>query len=243
LPYKLRYHGVAVHAGEAETLAAEGIEGACVSFVLTHFDAILTIILCGALLVFSGRMAVSNPNRQLLIRIGASVAILCSVALMLAPTANSSHVQATEDGVAEVTFPGKPTKSSVSVTPGVERTTYAYNPQDRDRAFSLSQLPVTGEFLTMSDSQRIDQIVAFFAAQGSVVSNRTTLSKNGLSLHCFQVAQGDATIFMRIAYVGTQSYRVTATIVGEDGVPSETTAFLESFALHPRARAGSSGRG
>ncbi len=212
-------------------------------FLITHFDALSTIVLCGLILVFSGKMFVNRPERRPLIRIAASLAILCSLILLLNRPVTRHFVQSSDDGIAEATFPGKPTKRLVSVAPGIERVTYEYTPTDPDEAFSLSQLPVTGPFVTMSDVERIDQIVAGLASQGSVVSNRSTLAKNGVTIHAFQFVRAEARVFMRIAYVGRQSYRVTATVVGESRTPAEIGAFLESFALHSIPAATSSGRG
>ena len=214
------------------------------NFFIAHFDAVSTMVLCGLILVFSGKMVANRPELRPLIRICASLAILCSVFLMLSRPAMEQFVQSSDDGVAQATFSGKPTKKLISVAPGIQRVTYEYTPTTPDEDFSLSQLPVTGAFLTMSEVERIDHIVAAIASQGNAVSNRSTLTKNGFTIHNFQFVQGEAHVFMRIAYVGTQSYRVTATIVGESGAAPEIGRFLESFELHSKpVTSSSSGRG
>jgi hypothetical protein len=207
-----------------------------VTFLLEHLDTLIMIILGIGLLAASGRMTVEKPQRASFVRVGAIIMIAGgSLLLLTSETRSGETVQATDDGVATVAFPGRPTRSfrAASETPnGAERETYDYKPAGRDLNYKLSRSPLI-ETSPMSDTERIEAMVANFQAHGATVTNRASVEKNGITIHSFRFTspEANATSSIRVVFAGNQIYRVIATAGKSEQEPPEFERFLASFTV------------
>ena len=210
------------------------------TFVVAHIDALITVMIGFALLVSGRRVYHQNPQSSVYLQRAAIVLIAIGALLMMTTRSSTPKpvVQATDNGVATASFPGQPKRTllSASETPdGADRETYDFRPPGHDLSYKLSRSSMTGDLLGMSDSERIEGLVAHFQSQKYVISNHATVEKNGVRIHSFQFAMPgvQAVSTIRIAFVGDQIYRVIASSGNGESAESEFETFLASFNVRP----------
>jgi hypothetical protein len=167
-----------------------------------------------------------------LFRICGPALVVIGAVLVFAQTPAKWARQSTDDGFASAEFPGRPTrKEAVDTAGGVSlaRVSYSYTLPGRDVTLVLSRSPLVGSDLT--DEQRIEGAIAFFAQQGFEVTERQRAQcgdVQGYALKLHQKEKG-ATVLIRFAMAHANVYRVLVSFTSGNG--AEIGRFMESFAV------------
>ncbi len=199
-----------------------------------HIDSIIQIILGSVFTWLAFRSSNKLPARTTKIfKICGPALIVVGGLLLLQPNSTASwERQLTSDKAASAEFPGPAVAQDTTDTVGtvsVKRTSFTYNVRGRDISLFLSYSTLPENARALTDAQRMQSTLAYFASQGS----RVVRSETTGSIHRLTLRQDDnkITVQMALAYVGDNVYRVVASWGdGQEDKPL-TDRFVNSFRI------------
>jgi hypothetical protein len=203
----------------------------------SHVDSLIQVGL-GVIftwLGYRGGAGRLDPRARMAFRICGPALIVIGVLLAARPQAAARwETFATADQVARADFPGKAAAQESTDTLGaitVKRTSFTLQVPGKDLSLFLSDSALPAEAAGLGDAQLLESTLAYFTAQGFVVSPREKDASGRIHRMTMRQAAKKTTVRLAIAYAGGRVYRALASYADGSEDEALVSRFVASFRL------------
>jgi hypothetical protein len=205
-------------------------------YLVQHIDSVIQLVV-GIFFTWMGFRSANKlgARTRKIFRVCGPALIVIGGLLFFKPSASTNWERRfTSDKIASAEFPGAVEAKESTETLGgvtVTRTTFSYNVPGKDIALFLSSSALPENARGLTDAQRIEGTLSYFASQGAkVIQNE---KDPATSIYKLALRQEDkkATTQMALAYVGDNVYRVVASWTNGQEDKALTDRFVSSFRI------------